>query len=78
MTYTLCELQRKEVIDLCSGARMGFPDDVIIDECGNVLSLSIPPSGFKFPFSHCDPKLIPWCHIERITEETIWVKPVRE
>ena len=74
MKYTLSDLKRKEIIDMCDGARLGFPEDVVIDGCGNVLCLSVPPCGFHFPFSKCECRQIPWKNIERITEETIWVK----
>ena len=73
MTYTLCELRKKEVIDVCDGARLGFPDDVVIDACGNVLYLNI-GGGFRFSFGKADCRQIPWKDIQRITEETIWVK----
>lgn len=73
MTYTLSELRKKEVIDVISGDRIGFPDDAVIDACGNVLCLQISCGGFHI-FGKRDPKEIPWKHIERITAETIWVK----
>lgn len=74
MTYTLCDLKRKEVIDVCDGARLGFPDDIVIDGCGKVLCLCLSASGFQFPFSKNEPRQIPWKDIQRITEETIWIK----
>ncbi len=75
MHYTLCDLRKKEVIDVCDGARLGFPEDVIIDGCGNVIFLCLASSGFRFSFSKCEPRQIPWNDIQRITDETIWVKP---
>lgn len=74
MTYTLCELRKKEVIDVCDGARLGFPEDVAIDGCGNVVYLNIGGGGFRLPFGKSDCRQIPWKDITRITEETIWVK----
>ncbi len=73
MNYTLSDLRRKEVINVCDGARLGFPDDVIIDGCGNVLCLSVPCSSFRF-FGKGEARHIPWKQIQRIAEETIWVK----
>ena len=74
LTYTVCDLRHKEVIDVCDGARLGFPEDIVFDECGKVLYLCIGSSGFRFSFSRCEPRQIPWCEIQRITEETIWIK----
>jgi len=73
MNYTLSELRKKEVIDVINGDRLGFPCDVVIDACGNVRCVQLSRGGFHL-FGGNDPKEIPWKHIERITEETIWVK----
>ena len=73
MNYTLSDLRRKEVINVCDGARLGFPDDVIIDGCGNVLCLSVPCNSFRW-FGKGETRHIPWKQIQRIAEETIWVK----
>ncbi len=77
MTYTVCDLKKKEVIDVCDGARLGFPEDIVIDECGNVLYLCLGSSGFGFRFGKNEVRQIPWKEIQRITEETIWVKSIR-
>ena len=74
MAYTLCELKKKEVIDVCDGARLGFPEDVVIDGCGNVLYLNISCGGFRLHFGKNECRQIPWNNITRITDETIWVK----
>lgn len=77
MHYTLCDLRKKEVIDVCDGARLGFPEDVVIDGCGNVICLRLCAPGFQLPFTKGEAQQIPWKDIQRITEETIWVKPDR-
>ena len=74
MTYMLCDDRKKEVIDGCSGDRLGFPDDVVIESCGTVLFITLAKSGFCLPFGKSEPRKIPWKCIERITEDTIWVK----
>ena len=77
MTYTIGELRKKEVINVCDGARLGFPEDIVIDECGNVLCLCLGSSGFGFRFTRGEARQIPWKEIQRITEETIWIKSTR-
>ncbi|MBR5782616.1 MAG: YlmC/YmxH family sporulation protein [Clostridia bacterium] len=74
MNYTFRELRKKEIIDLCDGARLGFAEDLVIDGCGNILCVTVPPSGFHFPFGKGECLQIPWKNIQRITTETIWVK----
>jgi len=74
MNYTLCDLRKKEIIDMCDGARLGFAEDVVIDGCGNVICLNVPSNNFRFPFGKGECRQIPWKDIHRITEETIWVK----
>ena len=74
MTFTLCELRKKEIIDVCNGDRLGFPDDLVVDSCGNVICIQLTQSCFRLSFSKGEPRTIPWKCIERITSETIWVK----
>jgi len=63
-------LREKEVIVTCSGKKLGFPKDLIIDcECGKLQALILCPAGFF----RREERRIPWCDIERIGEDVIWV-----
>ena len=70
------ELRHLEVINLCTGERLGFPCEFQIDiECARVIALSVYPesSGFCF-WGERDEYIIPWCKIECIGEDEILVK----
>ncbi len=70
------EFRCLEVINLCGGARLGFPCELEIDlDCGNILSFTVVPvsKGFSF-FGEKDEYVIPWCKIECIGEDAILVR----
>ncbi len=72
MELSLDCLREKEVIVSCSGKKLGFPKDLIIDcECGKLQALILCPSGFGL--FRREERRIPWCDIERIGEDVIWV-----
>lgn len=72
MELTLECLRGKEVIVSCSGKKLGFPQDLIFDcECGKIIALILCRKGLSF--FHKDPPPIPWCDVERIGEDVIWV-----
>lgn len=74
-TNTTMDLREKEIINLCNGARLGYPCDFEFDICdGKIISLIIP--GEKGLFGGCKTQdiIIPWCKIECFGEDTILVK----
>jgi len=68
-------LEKKDVINICSGARLGFITDVMIElKSGRICSVLISErKGFAGLF--CDEKCfeIPWDCIKRIGDDTILV-----
>ncbi len=70
----LTELFKKEIICMEDGRKLGYPTDVQIDcRCGQVLNFIVPCRG-AFPFfGGKDCVKIPWCDVERIGEDVIWV-----
>ena len=74
-TTTTLELREKEVINLCDGARLGYPCDFEFDVCeGKILAIIIP--GERGVFGGCKTQdiIIPWCKIECFGDDTILVK----
>ena len=68
-------LRRKEVINLCDGARMGEVSDLLFDPvCGQITALVVPAqSGFAGLFSRTE-CVIPWGCIETLGEDYILVR----
>ncbi len=65
-------LRGKEVIVSCDGKKLGYPQDIIIGcECGQVEALILCHKGFGF--FQKEGLRIPWCDVERIGEDVIWV-----
>ncbi len=76
----ITELSCKEVINVCTGERYGFVNDVEVDcTCGKILSLIVHGSA-KFPaiFSKCDDVVVPWDAIKRIGDDIILVEYAKE
>ena len=72
MEYRFEALCEKEVIVSCSGRKLGFPKDLIIGcECGQVEAILLCRKGLNL-FQKELPR-IPWCDVERIGEDVIWV-----
>lgn len=69
------DLRELEVVNLCSGEKIGYPCDFEFDlECGQILAIVVPVcDGFSF-FSKRQDCIIPWNKIECIGEDTILVK----
>lgn len=65
-------LKEKEVIVVSTGRKLGFPKDLIIDcSCGKIEALLLSERcGFLF---QRDCFRIPWCDVERIGEDVIWI-----
>ncbi|MEG2597008.1 MAG: YlmC/YmxH family sporulation protein [Oscillospiraceae bacterium] len=75
MNTKLCELQRKEIVNVKDGTKIGFVDDAIIDiENAAVQSLVVYGRLRLFGLLGRQPDIIiPWCDIEIIGEDTILV-----
>ena len=69
------ELKEKEVINLCSGEKLGYPKDfdLDLDDCRILSMLVTKNCGFSL-FDKSDEYYIPWCRIECIGEDAILVK----
>ena len=68
------DIRKKEIINLCDGARLGCATDFEINVCDARILALIVPSGAWFNFGKCDKIIIPWDKIECIGEDTILVK----
>lgn len=76
------ELRRKEVINVCTGCRIGFVCDIEFDcKCGKILALIVPERQSLFCFKkQCDLR-VPWDCIDKISDDIILVTnayPIRE
>ncbi|MBP3480418.1 MAG: YlmC/YmxH family sporulation protein [Clostridia bacterium] len=70
----LTELFKKELICIEDGRKLGYPTDVQIDcRCGQIVNLIVPAKGTFSFFGGKDCIKIPWCDVERIGEDVIWV-----
>ena len=67
------ELRYKEVINVCSGQRLGYVCDLEIDMCdGRVLSLIVPGEArFGGLLGRSDDYVVPWHCIKRIGDDII-------
>lgn len=72
---TISDLQKKEVINVISGARLGFVYDVDIDlENGKIAALRVPATGKLFSiFGKNEDYVIPWDNIKKIGNDIILV-----
>ena len=71
MEYSTEELKQKEVIALCSGKKLGYPSDFLIScDCGRIEALLLCSKGLF----RKEELRVPWCDIERIGEDVIWIK----
>ncbi|PWM39694.1 MAG: YlmC/YmxH family sporulation protein [Clostridiales bacterium] len=72
MEISFTSIMEKEVIVSCSGKKLGFPKDLIIGcDCGQIEALVLCRKGLSF--FHKEDHRIPWCEVERIGEDIIWV-----
>ena len=69
------ELSGKEVINLCTGEKLGRICDIEINTNDRtVISIVIPGHGSVLGFGKATELIIPWCKIECIGEDTILVR----
>ena len=70
------DLRNKEVVNVCSGARLGYITDVIFDVSnGRICAIVVPGENCGvFGLSRRDDIVIPWENIEKIGEDIILVR----
>lgn len=70
---TIADLQRKEVIDICDGTRLGYVCDVEFDiDKGIITALRVPGKAGVFSvFGKNEDIVIPWACIKKIGEDII-------
>ena len=75
MLCRITDLHDKEVIDVCSGDRLGCVDDVEVDTCSAQVCAIVIRGRAKFfgLFGSEDDLVIPWRAIEIIGEDTVLV-----
>ena len=74
-TYSFLELSGKDVINLCTGEKLGQLCDMEIDaKDATVTSVVVPGQGSLLGFGKATEILIPWRNIECIGEDTILVR----
>ena len=76
MQCTITDLRDKEVINICSGVRLGYVGDVeLITETGQITALIVPTSvKFCGLLGGEDPCVIPWSCIRKIGDDIILVE----
>lgn len=72
--FCFTELCKKEVICISDGKKIGFPADIEIDKCGNILYLHVPVKSTFSLFAGKNCVQVPWCDVERIGCDVIWVR----
>ena len=73
---TFCELRRKEVINICDGARLGCICDLELDDCnGCICAIIVPGPSKLFGIMRSNEELvIPYPHIKKIGDDVILVE----
>ena len=76
MRCRVTELRCREVINVCTGQRLGYVYDVVINSAtGQILALVVPgPCGLFGIFGREDDYIIGWERIKRIGEDIILVE----
>ena len=74
-TITTTELFCMEVINLCDGAKLGYPNALeLCTEDGKITALILPREHGLFSLGKGESYRIPWCRIECLGEDAILVK----
>ena len=72
---TTVSLRKKEIINLCDGARLGYATEFEYDpKCATITALMIPQCNGFFNFGKTEYLFIPWNKIECFGEDTILVR----
>ena len=67
-------LGRKIVIRVCDGKKLGHICNYEIDSCeGKISAIFVPSEDSRRLFSRTPEFRIPWCKIEKIGEDTVFV-----
>ncbi len=75
MVTRFFDLKYKEVINICTGQRLGFVSDVEVDmESGKITALVVPgPTRFLGLLGKEDDFVLPWECISRISDDIILI-----
>ena len=76
MHCRIVDIRGKEVIDVCTGVRLGFPIDVEVNvDNGHLVAIIVPGPGRYFGlFGRGEDIIIPWDCIRRIGDDLILVE----
>jgi YlmC/YmxH family sporulation protein len=76
MHCRIVDLRGKEVIDVCTGIRLGFPIDVEVNvDTGHLVAIVVPgPCKYFGLFGRGEDIVIPWNCIRRIGDDLILVE----
>ena len=76
MKCRIAELRRREVINICTGQRMGFVCDVLVNVVSGQLAAIVVPGPCRFfgLFGREDDFIIPWECIRRIGDDIILIE----
>ena len=70
----ISDFSDKEVINLIDGARLGHVIDISFEtDTGKIVAIIVPGRKDSF-FERCGEYEIPWCDIERIGDDFIFVR----
>jgi len=73
MLERLQDLKSKEVIDVCTGSRIGYIVDCELDlTSGRILTIIV-PKGNGFGFWNREDIIIPWRNIKKIGDDLVIV-----
>ncbi|MSS63026.1 YlmC/YmxH family sporulation protein [Velocimicrobium porci] len=72
----MCELRQKEVINICDGMRLGYPDDIEFDLCtGRIQKIIIPgPCKIWGMLGRDHEYVIDFCDIRQVGADVILVE----
>lgn len=72
---TFNELRKKDVINICDGARLGNVSEVELESCnGQICSLILTKCNSFFSLKSEQKIVLPWSRLECIGDDTILVK----
>ena len=67
-------LRDKDVINVCDGKRLGFVNDLEIDNCdGRICAIVVLFDGRIFGFGKCEEVVIPWENIKCFGKDAVLV-----
>ena len=73
--YSFEMLKGLEVINVCNGARLGYPTNMTVEmECEFPRVTAFTVSAGKGLFCGREEITVPWCHVECIGEDSILVR----